>query len=259
MNKTKTILIYNDADSKTCSAELSLALRNTFKHCDNVAIVHSDRHHLVRNINELNPDIIVLPEIKGEESFYSRHIPIETRNRIKSQVENGSMLVSFCAGAYWMAEQITYHPPKGITKMRDGVHVFNAAAIKAFGPVSGYWRSSNGKEDLGGCIPVPLRVNTVDGTQNETVWHGNGPAFYPLKNKLPENIEILAEYSDVEEYPIAAFALRHGQGQYLASGPLAHYHRAPVRPNNYLWSVITHRMHQHLFAKPKVDMVCVPA
>ena len=257
MSTAKTILIYNDAESKTCSAELSLALKKTFGH-QGVAIVLTDRHHLSRNIQELTPEIIILPEIKGEESFYSRHIPVETRNIIKSHVERGSMLISFCAAAYWMAEQITYHPPKGTTKMRKGLHVFNAAAIKAFGPVTGYWRPSNGQEDMGGCLPVSLSVNTVNGSQNELVWYGNGPAFYPMNNKLPNNIEVLATYRGIEDSPIAAFYMPHGRGGYLASGALPHYHQSPVKQNNLLWRVITHRMHQHLFAKPKVDMVCVP-
>lgn len=258
MKTPKTILIYNDADSKTCSAELSIALQKTFSH-NHVAIVMTDRRHLTSNIEELNPEIIILPEIKGEESFYSRHIPVETRNLIKSHVNNGTLLVSFCAAAYWMGETITYHPPQGQTKFRKGADVFNAVSLKSFGPVSGYWRTSNGKEDMGGCIPVPLSVKTVNEWKHEKVWYGNGPAFYPLNNQLPEKLEVLARYKNIESNPIAAFSIPHGKGAYLASGVLPHYHHAPVRSNNYLWSVITHRMHQHLFAKPSVDMVCVPA
>jgi glutamine amidotransferase-like uncharacterized protein len=177
---------------------------------------------------------------------------------IKDHIYNGAMLVSFCAAAYWMGAKIMYHPPKGPTKSRKGVDVFNAASVKSFGPVSGYWRSSNGKEDMGGCIPVPLSVKTVDGWQNEKVWYGNGPAFYPLNNKNPEKLEILARYKNIESNPIAAFYVPHGKGAYIASGVLPHYHQPPVQVNNYLWSVITHRMHQQLFAKPSVDMICVP-
>ena len=128
MNTQKTILIYNDADSKTCSAALYAALYKSFQHF-HVTITIADRHSLQRNLQNLKPEVIILPEIMGEESFYSRHIPIQTRDLIKRSVFNGALLVSFCAAAYWMGETITYHPPHGETKFRKGKDVFNATSI----------------------------------------------------------------------------------------------------------------------------------
>jgi len=240
------ILIYSDVESKTCTGELSIALKKTFDR-KRVAIVQTDRHHFIRNLKELNPSIIILPEIKGEESFYNRHINQETRVAIKSHVDNGAMLVTFCAASYWMGQVIMYSPGQGQTKFRKGEDVFNAVALNASGPVEGYWRASNNQENLGGCHVVPVIVKTKNGCLDSDCWYGNGPEFFSSAGHLPNNIEVLAKYSKFGT--IAAFSAKSGRGSYLVSGPLPHYQREDVKANNLLWRVMTHRMHQQLFEK----------
>lgn len=253
----KTILIYNDSHSKTCSAELTRSLAKTFRNYA-VGIVSTDRHNFDKNITELSPAIIIIPEIKGEESFYSRHISKQTQQHIKDHVKNGALLVSFCAGAYWMCEKITYNPPHGPTKIREGHDVFNAVSMMSYGPLPGHGRPSNNTEDFGGCLPIKIIVNTVNGPKTETVWYGNGPAFYPIKNKLPDHIEVIARYAHSEGTPIAACGFPSGNGGFILSGPLAHYSLQPINKNNLLWQVITHKIHQHLFAKQTPSMISVP-
>lgn len=244
---TATILIYNDAESRTCSADLLCTLNKSFKH-KHVAIVGTDRHNFIRNINELNPSIIIIPEIKGEESFYNRHITHDMRDAIKTHVSNGAMIVSFCAGAYWMCEKIVYNPPHGAMKTRNGKDVFNiASSLKSYGPLSGYGKKYDKNDILGGCITVPLKIKTVNGWKNDNSWYGNGPGFLPLNNKLPDNIDVIARYRRIEDQPIAACSVPYGKGQVILSGTLPHYWQSPVKPNNLLWSVITHRMHEQLF------------
>lgn len=252
-----TILIYNDRESKTCTGELSKALDRDFKN-KHVSIVETDRHHLVRNITELSPSIIILPEIKGEESFYNRHIPLKARKVIKSHVANGAMVVTQCAASYWIAQKIFYSPGQGERKFRSGQNVFNGVAMNSFGPVKGYWRPSNGKEDLGGCHIIPLIVKTKDGWQADKCWYGNGPAFYAPEGKTPPEVEVLARYSGADDAPIAALHARFGKGSFLVSGPLSHYHHGGVNANNLLWRVVSHRMHKQLFeidARPVLKAV----
>lgn len=244
-----TILIYHDRESKTHLGNLPYVLEQAFKPSP-VIIQIADRHNFAEKITRISPRIIILPEILGEESFYSRHVSAETQTMIKNFVKSGGMVVTACASTYWMAQSILYNPPKGVTKIRHGQHVFNAAALKAYGPVPGYGRPSNGKPDLGGCVPIELVVKTANGIESDQCWYGNGPALYPIKNQpIPNNVEILARYRNVEDQPIAACVVYDGHGQYLMSGPLPYYHCDPVKPDNALWRVMTHRMHQQLSKK----------
>jgi glutamine amidotransferase-like uncharacterized protein len=223
-----------------------MALRKLFGK-DHVAIVSSDRHHLARNIEELSPSVIILPEITGEQSFYNDHIPLKTRTLIKDHVKHGAMLVSFCAGAYWMAEEIRYTPPHGPSKIRGGKTVFNAVSLRAQGPLPGYGRPSNGQEDLGGCHTIPVLTKIDTGFVEHACWYGNGPGFYSFDGAHPDNIDVLSYYADIENNPIAAFSRPHGKGEYLVSGVLPHYHRSPVSKDNILWQLIAGRLHKQLF------------
>ncbi|PCH98982.1 MAG: hypothetical protein COB76_06570 [Alphaproteobacteria bacterium] len=132
--------------------------------------------------------------------------------------------------------------------------------MQAYGPLPGYARPSNNSEDFGGCLPVPVSVKTLNGWKHETVWYGNGPAFFPLNtHDLPCDINVIARYRRIENQPIAACSFPFGKGEILMSGPLPHYLSHPVKKNNLLWSVITHKMHQQLFARQPLSMVSVPA
>ena len=250
-----TILIYHDRDSKTHIGQLPHILRrdlgnNLFR------IAKTDRHNLINSVNSFNPSIVILPEILGEESFYSRHIKSDAQNCLFKLVESGGMLITDCASTYWMGQKVIYHPPKGKTKFRDGSHVFNAAAIKMFGPAPGLWLPSNGKPDRGGCREIDIIVKTANGLEKDKVWYGNGPCILPIgKQNLPDNLEPLAYYATVEDQPIAAAALHIGNGQILMSGPLPHYYGGNVKSNNLLWQVLRYKMHQQLFEKSPYPML----
>ena len=244
-----TILIYHDKDSKTFIGDLPSKLRKTFG-SNTFRLATSNRHNLASSIRTFDPSIIILPEITGQESFYSRHINPELRQQIKRFVSSGGMLVTNCASTYWMGAKILYHPPKQPTKIRSGTHVFNAASIKMFGPVPGYWLPSTGKADGHDCRVIDITVKTQDGLKRDKVWYGNGPCILPLGSKsLPNNLEPLAYYTHENNSLIAAAHLKIDKGSILMSGPLPHYSEGLVKSNNMLWRVISHRMHQQLFEK----------
>lgn len=254
-----TILIYDDKRSKTHIANLPQKLRNDFEPSV-IKIARSCKDDFSNAIRSFRPSIVILPEILGEESFYSRHIPETTRQQLKEFVKDGGMLATFCASTYWMGEKIVYHPPKGITKFRDSNHAFNAAAMKMFGPVPGLWLPSNGKPNMGGCREIDILVKTANGIERDKVWYGNGPCILPIaKQSLPDSLKPLAYYDKIEDFPIAAAELSIGKGSILMSGPLPHYTGGNVRSNNLLWRVLSHKMHQQLFAKEYPSMISLRA
>lgn len=249
------ILIYHDKESRTHIGTWPQVLYKTFSPKP-VKISYADRHHFPHALKTSDPKLIVLPEILGEESYYSRHISLATQESLHNWVFQGGILLTFCASTYWMGEKITYHPPKGPTKLRSGCHVFNAAALKMHGPLPGYWVPSNGKPDFGGCRSIPLIVRTEEGLKRDKVWYGNGPAIFSSSAKeLPSNFEPFAYYDRIEDYPIAAGELKVGKGRIIMSGPLPHYAQGEITHNNLLWQAISNRLHGNLFASRKVDMI----
>ena len=257
-NLTRTILFYDDRASKTHSFEYQRAIKSSFPQGD-FRIVKANRHEFTQSLNHHRPAIVILPEILGEESFYSRHISPESQTALKDYVKNGGMLVTSCSSTYWMGESVVYHPPKGVTKIRNGAHVFNACSVKMFGPAPGLWKPSNGKPNMGGCRVIDIAVHTADGLVSEKVWYGNGPCILPYKgDSLPPHVTPIAYYKGIEDNPVAAASISYGKGTILMSGPLPHYWAGKVRQNNMLWRVMSHRMHKQLFAQSTPTMVSVP-
>lgn len=256
---TRTILFYEDRESKTHTFEYKQALKRTFTH-GHFDIIAANRHDFERALTSTSPAIVILPEILGEESFYSRHISKTCQDALKTYVKNGGMLVTSCASTYWMGEQIVYNPPKNATKIRNGAHAFNAASLKMYGPVPGLWRPSNGKPNTGGCSEIDITVHTANGLVSEKIWYGNGPCILPFhSNALPSNVTPIAYYKGIEDNPVAAACIHLGKGKILMSGPLPHYWAGSVKQNNMLWRVMSHQMHQQLFAQRAPTMVSVPS
>lgn len=256
-NHAKTILIYDDAESMTSAGPLGARLAESFR-LDPVAIVKADRHNFVKAIEELQPAIIILPEILGEQSFYNDHLTEHGKYAIRTAVSHGAMFIGFCAGAYFACSDIVYAPGWGNRKERkqdSTLGLFNATAL---GPLPAHGRPSNGKADLGGCVPVDVHTFHEGGIRPETVWYGNGPVFIPQDSFLPQNSEILATYIKTGLSELAALAackIPYGQGSVIACGVLPHYKNEPADRNNMLWKTMTEKMAKHLFAFKPAGMV----
>ena len=211
-------------------------------------------------LRTLQPRVVILPEIKGETCYYSRDIDLETRTTLERHICNGAMLVGFCAGAYELCERRVYNPPNSTTKFRNALGDIYVPGMMAYGPMPGHYRPYDRIDHMGGCKPIIIEVQTAEGPVHEPVWYGNGPGFFPkTRQDLPKGIDIIANYIDVEDAPIAACSVPHGNGHILLSGPLPHYAHGPVPSNNYLWRVVSWRMHQHLFARPAPAMIRRPS
>jgi len=237
-----TILIYHDRRSKTHRGSLPEKLRQDLG-SKPVNIIEAGIDGFRNALITRKPKVVILPEIHGERSFYSRHISKETQQLLYNFVQNGGLLKTICASVFEIGGRKVYHPPKGVTKIRDAAHVFGfEPELKMFGPLPGKWNPQNDTR-------IPILVKTNGGLQRDHVWYGNGPCILPFGQKsLPSNLEPLAYSEDTEGQPIVAGALHIGKGQTLMSGPLSHY------SDNLLWRIFLSRIEKQLFetAKPPV-------
>lgn len=259
--KPKTILIFDDSDSMTCTRQLSAALAHSFEG-EYVRIIKGNRHNFADLVGGYKPQVIVLPEIKGERSYYNDHLGDNGKHAIRNAVADGAMLVGFCAGAYFICDNIIYAPAWGEKKTRDNRHTLSMFNATAFGPLPRHGRPSNGKEDLGGCVLAEIDVYDGKTHHSEFIWYGNGPMFIPNEKRLPENARILAGYRETGlngGTGIAACIVPYGNGHVIPCGVLPHNRKTEKHGQRpYLWDVLTHEIRQQLFAFKPALMVRKP-
>lgn len=257
----KTILIFDDSDSMTCARQLGHSLEHSFDG-DYVRIIKGNRHNFADLVGGYKPRVIILPEIKGERSYYNDHLGHDGKQAIRNAVANGAMLVGFCAGAYFICDNIIYAPKWGERKIRDNQFTLSMFNATAYGPLPTHGRPSNGKEDLGGCVRVEIDVYDGKKHHNEFVWYGNGPMFIPHNKSLPKGSKILAGYRDtglIGGTGLAACKIPYGNGHVIPCGVLPHNsHVEKHKERPYLWDVLTREIRQQLFAFQPALMVRKP-
>lgn len=257
----KTILIFDDAESMTCTSQLGQSMAEAF--CDDhVAIVKADRHNFAKAIEELKPNVIILPEIRGERSYYNDHLGDAGKQAIRNAIGHGALFIGFCAGAYFACDNIVYAPQWGAKKKRNGKSTLSLFNATGFGPLPSHGRPSNGKENLGGCVPVDVYVYDRNKYVQEKIWYGNGPTFIPHNKMLPQGSQVIAAYANTGlqgKTGLAVCKIPYGKGSVIPCGVLPHYHTPPVGGKTKLWGIITNEVRQHLFAFKPLDMVPQPA
>lgn len=102
-----------------------------------------------------NFDILVLPGIIDEDSPYPEILNPKKSEFVRQAVENGMVLMTFCAATYYMLDRIEYTKRNGEKKERSGCGLISGTARQAFAHVT---RIKPGTTELDDYILAELRL-----------------------------------------------------------------------------------------------------
>jgi len=253
------IPVFADPRAFTSSGDIISRLRESFTSCSVAAV---DTNNFFASLNAKSTIMAVLPGIVGETSYYHQLIGDAGMAKIKDFVERGGILLTACAGSYYITEQTKYAPPWGPEKSRSNPRaLFNGLAL---GPIPGSAFVPNKTTQFEDITLVPVLYEGADGNWLTTeIAYGNGPALY----NYPEdkNTTILAHYETVLGRPPAIVWKKMGAGAILWLGALPYIGPQVLGPNattlqktmvarltthedgrKDLWNNITARINAHL-------------
>lgn len=102
-----------------------------------------------------NFDILVLPGIIDEDSPYPDILTPQKSGFVRQAIENGMVLMTFCAATYYMLDRIEYTKRNGEKKERNGCGLISGTARQAFAHVT---RIKPGTTELDDYILAELRL-----------------------------------------------------------------------------------------------------
>jgi glutamine amidotransferase-like uncharacterized protein len=259
----RDILVY--ADSLTATGSLMLSLQDSF-HAPDYKIRRITAQDILNGVlRAADARIFILPGITGEVSPYTAQLPETALREIDDFVSRDhNVMMTLCAGSYFISRQTVYTPEHGAAKGRFSLlPLFNGVAR---GPVAGYGRKATDDCPFDDVIGVPGTFKTGQGAWEQgKICYGNGPALYPDDENDP-HIEILARYADVAGEPAALLRQARGKGSIYLScilPDIAHHHIAAERihpsarrlmkdlkdnepDRQKLWTSLTNRIKQDL-------------
>jgi glutamine amidotransferase-like uncharacterized protein len=257
------IFVY--ADVMTATGSLMPSLQQTFNAQDYKIHRITAQDILGGVLRTPQSGIFILPGIVGEVSPYTAQLPLLALQEISDFVgRNNNVMLTLCAGSYFIARQTIYVPDHGAPKGRHSLApMFNGVAR---GPVPGYGRASSNNCQFDDVIAVPVNFKTADGSWDSAkICYGNGPALYPDDTNHPD-IEVLARFADSPGEPVALLRQSFGAGALYMScviPDIAYQHIEAERGHESarklmnelkdhetgrqkLWSTLTNRMKQDL-------------
>lgn len=174
--------------------------------------------------------LFVLPGIVGEVSAYTDQLRPDALKEIRDFVERGQVMLTICAGTYFISRKTVYDPPWGHPRGRlSAAPLFNAVAR---GPVAPHGRQPHPSSRFSDVTVVPVSYKTLDGQWKEGgVCYGNGAALYPDNDRCPDT-EILARYRQAAGTPVAMLRHRLGKGAIYMSGILPEIAYQKIRINS---------------------------
>lgn len=210
------ILIYAQPPASTGS--LRASLRDAFNGRD-FLIRFVDANDIKRGALRGNgPKLFVLPGITGENSGYTDQLDPLALSEIRHFVQSGHVMLTVCAGTYFVSRETQYHAPWGQPKGRTAISpLFNGLAK---GPIPEYARKPAPESNLSDVTVIPVQWKNAQGKWVDGhVCYGNGPQIIPDDPNDP-NMEILARYQNIAGAPIALLRQRVGRGYVYMSGIL---------------------------------------
>ena len=259
----RNIFVY--ADTMTATGSLIPSLQQAFDAAEYT--IHRITGKDVANgvLRKTPSGIFILPGIIGEISPYSDQLPLSSLHEISDFVgRNNNVMMTLCAGSYFISRQTVYVPDHGAAKGRHSLApMFNGVAR---GPVPGYGRASTDNCRFDDVIAVPVRFKDEHGTWDSAkICYGNGPALYPDDAGHPD-VEILARFADIPGEPVAILRQSFGAGSIYMScvvPDIAYQHIEAERGHESarqlmnelkehepgrqkLWTTLTNRMKQDL-------------
>ena len=229
MENMRRIIVYDDPRAMTAASGLTARLKESFPgyKVDNLPTAA-----FLRALDNDAGAIAVIPGISGDDCRYTDLMGGEAGHRkLHGYVERGGVLLTVCAGSYFITRKTEWTPHWGRAKERvNASALFNAVAR---GPV-GEGRQAATPGTYNDCTMAPVSYRGADGRWHETeVAYGNGPALYPDDDT--QDMDVLARYSGVPGSPIAAAWLKQGKGAVLWLGVLPYlgYEDTPMEPGPF--------------------------
>lgn len=226
-NAKKQLLIYKDPQAQTSTSVLKPVLEKSLPALDlNTADTVSFRAALTSGTTAL----AVIPGIASETSRYTDLIgDTQTLQSLHRFVRSGGILMTVCAGSYFISRETQYIPPWGPAKGRASTRPFFNAVAR--GPLSGLGAQAHSTAWHDGVTVVPVTYKDEKGTwKNTHIAYGNGPALFPDANE--KNIEVLARFNSIAGTPIAAAWKPLGAGAVLWLGVLPYMGFDPAYENS---------------------------
>jgi len=210
------IVIYRDNESKTSVYYLDVSLKKILG--EQIQITYVDRHKLPHIMDD-NVDLFILPGITGDDCAYYNHIQ-KASPAIKKCIQNGTVFLGICAGAYYAMTNIEYRKRDGSYKHRvSPLGLINGTAK---GPVEGDGIPYDGNMEWDSCVARKIELSghdSISGKEGRALY-SCGPRFIPDKNSL---YRVFGRYADHPEKPDALIMKSYGKGLVIASSSSPQY------------------------------------
>lgn len=212
------ILIYNNGQGTTGS--LTPSLDQAFRD-QKIRTRVINPSHIQEGI--LQPSaakkMLVIPGIAGETCNYSDELDITALESIRHFAAEGGIILSICAGSYFLSRQTIYSPSWGPHKERKSLApLFNGIA---HGPISNFAIAPGSEPRFGHVVVVPVNYQDLNKQwRNAGVCYGNGPGLYPDPHE--SGFEVLAYFAnkDAGNGPAAMLRKQIGEGALYMSSVL---------------------------------------
>jgi glutamine amidotransferase-like uncharacterized protein len=263
MEKQRRIIVYDDPRAMTAASGLTARLKESFP---GYKVDSLPTAAFLRALDNDGGAIAVIPGISGDDCRYTDLMGGEAgHKKLRGYVERGGILLTVCAGSYFITRKTEWTPHWGPAKERTNHSaLFNAVAR---GPV-GAGRQAAAPGTYNDCTVTAVEYRGADGRWRDAdIAYGNGPALYPDDT---QEMDVLARYRDVPGNPIAAAWLKQGKGAVLWLGVLPYlgYDDTPMEPGPFtakyrglmeklragesgrrdFWAALVGRMTDHLSA-----------
>lgn len=219
------ISVYSEREARTATDSIAKSMRHSFTGHD---VRLESTELFMRRLRENSADICILPAIFGEQSMYHEFLGQRGMGDMRDYVERGGVLVTICAGSYYICANTRYTPEWGHPKGRTNpTPLFNALA---HGPIASEAKkpgdpSEAPYEDI---VLTPLTYRTADGEWlTANIAYGNGPALFPHEN-IP-GLTVLARYAKERDFPAAVAWQERGAGAILWLGALPYLGATPLQ------------------------------
>lgn len=215
MENKRRIVVYEDPQAMTAAAELVERLKESFP---SYRVDGLPTAAFLRALETDAGAIAVIPGIFGDDCRYTDLLGGEAgHKKINDYVARGGVLLTVCAGSYFVTLRTEWQPHWGPAKARENLRaLFNGVAR---GPVGPGRQATGAPHSYSDCTMIQVRYKSADGAWRETeIAYGNGPALYPDEDQ--PGLEVLARYNGVAGNPAAAAWLKHGRGAVLWLGVL---------------------------------------
>ena len=210
---TKKILVYADAGSSLASA-IGLCKRLASLVDSNQYTIQLATANLIKHSSwESETQLFVMPGGRSK-PFYTS-LQEAGNEKIVNYVKAGGNYLGICAGAYYGSTTTEFEKDHPLQLILDGP--LNFFPGKAVGPAYGPGKFQYNRQI--GARLAKIQWNLDDEIKQQVIGvYYNGGCFFELGTSHQKNIQVLANYFDIENKPPAIIACKIDRGRAILSG-----------------------------------------